>query len=297
MAAFLLLLLPALAIASIDVEVTGKYDGDQSALKVYHSGSQADVISNEERNTFNLGDSKLKDAVRAYFGKKPDDAYLRSPTPFGDLYSTNDWSQVIRTLVPKASRILKITTQPQIVKQQVFENNNTKPELFNMGMQQDVREYVSSSWNQPQELNINQDISYGFDIKSLKRNGKSSFEYTSKYGQNYKKSRTVKVGATSSMNVLLQPGQAALATLEATRGTITVEIDYEANLSGAVAVNYDETYKGHNFWALDVKGVMEKGNLSNKMRSKEVIEIDFYATPKVAVFDRANGEKMMEVKY
>lgn len=297
MAAFLLLLLPALAIASIDVEFTGQYDGDKSSMKVYYSGSQADVISNEERKTFNLDDAKLKEAVRAYFGKKPDGAYLHSPTPFGDLYSTYNWNQVIRTLVPKSARILKITSEPQIVMQQLFENNSSKPELFNMGIHQDVQETVSSSWSQPQELNIDQDISYGFDIKPLNRDGKTSFAYTSKYGQDYKKSRTVKVGATSSMNLLLQAGQAAMATLEATRGTMTVEIEYEANLSGVVAVNYDETYKGHKFWALDVRGVMEKGNLSNKMKSKEVIEINFYVTSKVAVFDRVYGEKMMEVAY
>lgn len=297
MAALLLLLLPALAIASIDVEVTGSYDGHKPSLKVYYSGNQADVISNEERNSFNLGDATLNDAVRAYFGKKPDSAYVRSPTPWGDLYSTYDWSQVIRTLVPKSARILKITSEPQIVMQKVFENNSSKPELFNVGIYHDVEETVSSSWSQPQELNINEDISYAFDIQSSKGKGKTSFAYTSKYGQNYMKSRTVKVGATSSMNLLLQAGQAAMATLEATRGTIILEIEYEANLSGAVAVNYDETYKGHNFWALDVRGVMEKGNLANKMRSKEVIQIDFYVASKVAVFDKTYGEKIMEVTY
>ncbi|XP_026324554.1 uncharacterized protein LOC113233615 [Hyposmocoma kahamanoa] len=297
MVAFLLLLLPALAIASIDIEITGQYDGDQPSLKVYYSGSQADVISNEERKVFKLGDEELKNAVRNYFGKMPDSAYLRSPTPWGDLYSTYDWSQVIRTLVPKSARILKITSEPQIVMQQVFENNGSKPELFNMGIYQDVQETVSSSSSHPQELNIGQDISYGFEIKPLNHNGKTPFSYTSKYGLNYKKSRTVRVGATSSMNLLLQAGQAAMATLEATRVTITLEIEYEANLSGVVAVNYDETYKGHNFWGLDVRGVMEKGNLNNKVRSKEVIEINYYVTSKVSVFDRAYGEKMMEVTY
>lgn len=296
MAAFLLLLLPALAIARIDVEVTGKYDGDQPSMKVYYSGSQADVISNEERKAFNLGDAKLKEAVKAYFGKKPDTAYVRSPTPFGDLYSTYDWSQVIRTLVPKSARILKITSEPQIVMQQMFENNSSKPKLFNMGIQQDVQETVSSSMSQPQGLNINEDISYELDIQSSKRNGKA-LAYTSKYGQNYKKSRSVKVGPTSPMNLLLKAGQAAIATLEATQGTVTVEIEYEANLSGTVAVNYDETYKGHNYWALDVREVMEKGNLMNKMRSKEVIEINFYVNPKVSVYDRDHQEKIMEVTY
>lgn len=297
MAAFLLLLLPALAIASIDVEVTGQYDGkDESSMKVYYSGSQSDIISNEERRTFNVGDQNIKDAVEAYFGKRPDDAYLRGPTPYGDLYSTNDWNQVVRTLVPKSARILKTMSEPQILRRKIFENSNSQPGLFDVGIHQDVEETVSSSWSQSHPMNISQDIAYSFDL-AFKLNRQSAFAYTAKYGQNYKKSRTVTVGAPSSINLYLQPGQSAVATLEATKATMLVEIEYEANLSGDVAVNYAKTYKGKNFWALNLRRVMEKGDLSNKMMSKEVIEINFYTPSKVYVDDKAYGQRMMEVLY
>ena len=39
------------------------------------------MITDEERTTFQLSDKQLKEDVEKYFGKKPDDAYLHSPTP------------------------------------------------------------------------------------------------------------------------------------------------------------------------------------------------------------------------
>lgn len=286
-AKFLFLILPALVVARIEIELSGKFDPKNPNLQVDFSGNQVGVITDAERNSFKLNDGSLKDAVRAYFGKRPNDAYLRSPTPWGDLYQSYGWDQVVRTLVPRSAKILSISSQPQIVMQQIFENNSTKEATFNVGISQQVENSVSSAWSKGGELSVGQEISYGFNIEGLTGGSTTTFSYTSSWGKNMEKSETVTVGSSSAMEILIQPGQAVVAQLQANRGSIKMEVEYVASLSGATAVNYSPTYKGHHFWALDVRGVMSSGGLSNQMVSREVIEVGFYADSKVIVHDRS----------
>ncbi|XP_059047962.1 spherulin-2A-like [Achroia grisella] len=298
MAAYLLLLLPGLALASIDVQVSGKFNADDpSSMKVYTSGNQVGIITDTERNTFGLNDNSLKNAVDAYFGKRPDDAYLRSPTPWGDLYKTYGWDQVTRTLVPRNGKILGISSKPTIVMEQVFENNSSKPAVFNVGISQTVENTVTSSWSKGGDLSIGQEINYGFDIEVANGGGTTSLSYTSSWGENTEKSESITVGASSAMEITLQPGQAVIAQLQATRGSIQVEVEYDASLAGQSAVNYADTYKGHHFWALGIRSVMSSGGLSNSKVSKEVINIGFYSNSKVVVHDKTLGNKIMEVSF
>ncbi|XP_063630712.1 spherulin-2A-like [Cydia splendana] len=294
---YLLLVLPALVHARINVEVSGKFENENSDMKVHYSGSQMDIISDQERDSFSLGDNNLKNAVNAYFGRRPNDAFLKSPTPWGDLYRTYNWNQVARTLVPKSGKVLKITSQPLIVMQQVFENNSTKPATFNVGISHSVENRVSSHWAKSAELSVEQEISYGIDIEVANLGGSTTFSYTSAWGIGAEKSEAVTIGATSSMEVLLQPGQSVTTELHATKGTIQIEMEYLASLSGAVAVNYDDVYRGHHYWALPVQTVMSHGGLKNEIMSREIIEIGFYSQSKVVVRDRKNSTKLMEVDF
>ncbi|CAG9790149.1 unnamed protein product [Diatraea saccharalis] len=296
-ARFLILLLPALAVAKINVELSGKFDTEKPNMQVYLSGNDVGIISQNEQNAFGLNVDRLKDAVRSYFGERPDDVYVRSPTPWGDLYKTYDWTQVTRTLIPKRAKILSIESQPLIVMEQVFENNSSKPATFNVGITQQVQNTVSSTWSKEASLSVSQDISYGFDIEILNGGGSTSFTYSNSWGENTEKSETVTVGASNDMEILLQPKQAVVAQLHANKGFIKIEVEYEASLSGATVVNYDKTYQGHHFWALDIEAVMLTGRISNTIVSKEVINIAFFSQSKVTVQDRNYNTKLMEVTF
>ncbi|MGB5771350.1 MAG: hypothetical protein WBM32_16005, partial [Crocosphaera sp.] len=107
---------------------------DKSTSSVNVSGREQHIITDEERTTFKIGDKALKDAVNAHFGKSPNDAYLRSPTPWGDLYKTYSWPQVQTLLVAQSAEILEITSQPVIVKTQEFENNSDHEATFNVAI-------------------------------------------------------------------------------------------------------------------------------------------------------------------
>ncbi|CAH0403638.1 unnamed protein product [Chilo suppressalis] len=294
---FIVLLLPALAVARINVELSGKFDAQNPNMQVYLSGNDVGIITDTERETFNVRDGSLKDAVRANFGKRPDDAYLRSPTPWGDLYQSYGWSQVTRTLIPKKATILGIVSQPTIVMQQIFENNSSKPATFNVGISQEVANTVSSSWSKGGSLSIGQEINYSFDIEVASGGGSTSIDYTNSWGESTEKSETVTVGASTAMDILLQPGQSVMAQLHATKGTIKIEVEYEASLSGDTAINYSSPYQGHHFWALDVGAVMSSGGISNRLVSRETIEIGFYSQSSVSVQDRNYATQMMMVKF
>jgi hypothetical protein len=290
---YVFLLLPALALAGIEVQLSGVFDEKNPNMNVYLSGSQVSVISDTERNTFRLNDGQLKDAVDRYFGKRPNDAYLRSPTPFNDLYQTYGWDQVTRTLRPRKANVLGIDSQPMIVMQQVFENNSTKPATFNVGISQEVANTVSNSWNTGGSLTVGQEINYGFDIKVAEGGGTTSLSYTNSWGKSVEKSQTITVGSSSAMEMVLQPGQAVIAQLLATKGTIKIQVEYEASLSGITAVNYNPIYQGHHFWGLNIGGVMSSGGVSNSVVSREVIEVGFYSQSKVIVKDRSLGKKIL----
>ena len=71
---------------TMNIEIHAGKDKASSSVKV--TGTVQHVITDEERQSFKLEDAQLKDAVKKYFGKRPNDAFLHSPTPWDDLYKT-----------------------------------------------------------------------------------------------------------------------------------------------------------------------------------------------------------------
>ncbi|XP_050680402.1 spherulin-2A-like [Leptidea sinapis] len=289
-----LLVLPALALANIEIDLSGTIDKNP---KLDFSGQEVDIISDSERQLFQLSDSNLKQGVSAYFGGSPDDVYLKSPTPWGDLFKSYGWHQVARTLAPKSGKILSVSSQPQIVLKQYFENNSSKPAMFNVGISQAVQNTMKSSWSKSDGYTIGSEINYGFDIEFAKVGGKTSFNFTSAWGSTKEKSETVTVGSTSQMQVLLQPGQSVVAELQATRGALKVQMEYEATLSGALATNYNTPHKGHHFWGLDVNSVMSHAGLERTKMSTQYIEVAFFSNSQVIVYDKKSKLRIMKVDF
>ncbi|XP_059047956.1 spherulin-2A-like [Achroia grisella] len=285
MASKFLALLFVLPVIYAKIEVNVVASDNEAERLVELSGSNVDIISDTERNTFQLSDNNLKNAVRSYFGKRPDDAYVKSPTPWGDLYQTYGWPQVARSLAPQRAKVLQVTSNPSIVLTQHFENNSTTSATFKAQIKQEVQNTVTSTWEKGGELTVGQEIEYGFDIKVVSVGGKTSFSYTSKWGESVSKSETVTVGSESGVEITLEPGQRVVAELFATRGTMQIQVDYEGTLSGSTAVNYADTYKGHHFWALDINAVMRADNLNTSAQSREVINLGYYSSSKVVIRD------------
>ncbi|CAH0598768.1 unnamed protein product [Chrysodeixis includens] len=288
MKTFAFLLLPALVFAKIEVDITAS--DDEAQRQVHVSGSNVDIISDLEIDTFQLSDANLKSAVRSYFGSQPDDVFVKSPTPWGDLYITNGWKQVNRVLKPVKASILSVVSKPKLVMTHEFNNTSSQNATFEARMRQEVENTIASSWERRGEIAASNYIKYGLDMKAMSVAGQATISYVSQWGANVMKSQTVSVGSETAITVNLEPNQKVTAQLYATRVSMTVQIDYEASLLGSVAVNFADGYKGHHFWSFDINKVLTAGGIVPSVPSSEVIDIGFYAESKVVIVDALTNE-------
>ena len=268
--------------------VAGK---DKASSHVNVEGKVMHTITEEERSTFRLSDSQLKDAVNKSFGKRPNDAYLCSPTPWGDLYKTYNWEQT-NTVVTASAEILDITSKPVALKTETFENNSSHDANFQVSVTDTVSDTVSSSWNTGGSLLIGQKIKYMVGFLGTGAESESSISSTRSWGEGGSTSKIVTVGSSASVSVTLKPQQAVVATLTASRGVMKVRIRYNAHLTGTTAINYNPTYQGHHFWSLNLGSVMSAGDIPNSVQSTEDIEVGYYSNGKVELKDKETGGMM-----
>lgn len=277
----------------IDVSITA---GDKEESRATASGSEQHVITDDERTTFRIGDKQLKDAVAAYFGKSPNDAYLHSPTPWGDLYKTYNWPQVQCVLVAESAEILGIDSNPVIVKTQQFVNNSSKTGTFNVAISESVQNTVTSNWSTGGTLSFTNKINVSMKFLGIGASGELSYGYSQSWGIGGTKSVSVTVGSTTGVQVELGPGESVTAELSASRGSMKVRVRYNAYLIGSTAVNYNPTYKGHHFWALPINDVMSAGGIPNSNKSTEDMEIGYFSNSRIELKDN-KGDVKASYKY
>jgi hypothetical protein len=273
----------------IDIDIrAGLTTGTSNASA---SGSEQHIITDTEVSSFKISDGALKDAVGKYFGKNPNDAYLHSDTPWGDLYKTYGWPQVQTVLVVQSATITGITSEPVIVAQQSFKNTSSVKGTFNVGISQTVTDTATSSWTKTDTVTVGQKFTYKISFLGSGGGGETSLTYSHSWGETTTESKAITVGTTSGVSVALDPGQAVNAVLTASRGVMKVRLVYRASLIGDAAINYNPTYKDHHFWALDIGGVMNAGGIVNSQTFTEDIEIGFYANSQVELRDPTTNEK------
>jgi hypothetical protein len=258
---------------------------DASSSSVTATGSVQHVITDAERTAFKIQDSALKNAVKAYYGKSPNDAYVCSPTPWNDLYTTYGWPQVQSLLVVQSAKVLGVTSTPTVVATQTFKNSSSEAATFNCGMTQEVSVTNESSWSNTQSVGIQQSISYGVSFLGTGASGESSLSYTQTWEQGGSQSQSMTLGTSAGVEIELGPGKSVEAQLTASKGTLTVQIVYQLTLSGNVALNYNPTYKGHHFWTFDVNSVLAAGGIPITITTTETIEIGYYANSQIVLTD------------
>ncbi|HEU0129577.1 MAG TPA: hypothetical protein VFQ85_01120 [Mycobacteriales bacterium] len=269
--------------------VAGK---DPNTSSVSASGSEQHVITDAERDAFGLGDAALKLAVGKYFGAGPNDAFLRSPTPWNDLYATYGWPQVQTVLVVQSATVLDVALQPTVIATNTFRNTSTHTGTFNCGVTQQVANTTQSTWSKTDSITVSQKVSYKIGFLGTGAGGETSLAYQHTWGEGGSESETVTVGSASGVSVSLAPGQAVEAVLSASRGTMHVQLVYSAYLIGDTAVNYNPTFKDHHFWALDIGGVMGAGGIPNARTYTETIEIGYFADSSIDLRDPQTNQTM-----
>jgi hypothetical protein len=263
----------------IDININAGADAATSSVSA--SGSVQHIITDNERKTFGIEDKGLKSAVEKYFGKKPNDAYLHSPTPWDDLYKSYGWPQVQTILVVQSSTVTEITSEPVIIATKTFKNNSTKKATFDASISDQVTNTTESNWSETDTIDVGQTISYGVSFLGAGGGGETSMNYSHSWGQGGSESKSIMVGTDSGVSVELEPGESVEAVLTASRGVMKVRIVYKAYLTGSTAVNYNPTYKDHHFWGLNIGSVMSAAGLLINRQYTEDIEIGYYSNSNI----------------
>jgi hypothetical protein len=273
----------------IDISIKAGLTKETSSVGVV--GSVQHVITDTEVKTFGIQDKALKNAIGKDFGKNPNAAYLRSPTPGQDLYKTYDWPQVETVLLVESATITGITSEPVIVATQVFSNTSRdKKGTFNVSISDLVANTATSTWSTTNTITVEQKFTYKVEFMGLGAGGETSMSYSQEWGEIKTETLTVTVGTTSGVTMELNPGQSVEAILSASRGKMKIRIVYKAYLIGDSAVHYDPPYKGHYFWALDIGEVMRSGGIPNLKTFTQDIEIGFYSKSKIEIKDLPSGQ-------
>ncbi|HWI66678.1 MAG TPA: hypothetical protein VNT75_33105 [Symbiobacteriaceae bacterium] len=263
------------------ISISVRAGSDTSTSSVSASGSVQHIITDNERSTFGIKDADLKKAVEKYFGKKPNDAYLHSPTPWDDLYKTYGWPEVQVVLTVKSATITGITSEPVIVATKNFANNSSKAATFDAAISDSVNNTTEHNWSQTNTIDVSQSFSYEISFLGSGGGGETSMSYSHSWGEGGSESQSVTVGSTSGVSVTLDPGESVTAELTASRGVMKVRIVYQAHLTGNTAVNYNPTYKDHHFWTFGINSVMNAANLSITREYTEDIEIGYYSDAQI----------------
>src|SRR6218665_3455627 len=251
-----------------------------------------DIIADSERASFGIGgDADLKRAVGKYFGKDPNYAYLKSPTPpFGDLYKKNGISQVQRVLKPIKAEILGIKTKPTIVSANTLTNTSNKTATFTANISEQVTDSVSTEWSFSSRLYVEQMISYKLGFLGTEFGGETRFGLELGFGVSKTWTKEVSTGMETGVNVELKPGESAIVELSASRGTMLVRVTYEAYLIGNTIVHYNQKYKDHNTWRISIGAVLGG---SKKVQIVEDIEVGYYSKATARVRNAHTNEDMM----
>lgn len=278
------------ASTNMNIHIVAGSDKESSSVNV--TGTIEHVITDQETTTFQLGDASLKDAVKSYFDKAPNDAYLHSPTPWNDLYKRYNWPETTTIITPIQSEILSITAEPVIVKTQTFSNNSDQKATFNVSVTDQVSNTVASSWSTGGSFTVGQKFTYGVSFLGSGGGGETSLSYTQSWGEGGQNQKTVTVGSSSGISVELDPGEGVIARLSADRGVMKVRICYRARLSGNTAINYNPTYKDHHFWSLGINGVMSAAEKVTYYDTVEDISVGYYSRSTVELVNARSGVVM-----
>lgn len=260
-------------------------DIDAEKMTVKASGTDTHIITDGEKKSFGITDQPLKQAIKNYFGKAPNDAYLHSKTPWGDLYASYHWPQVQTTVKAIRATMTHTAAEPQILTTGEVVNSTDRNGTVRVDLKQTVSNTQTHTWSHSDAITLSQNVSY--NIGAAK--GTSGISYTHQWGESKTNSQTVTVESDLGVTLELKPGDDFITELIATKSTLEVTVHYLASLSGDTAVNYNPTYKDHHFHAFAITNVMAKANLPSTKEITETITICNYSNAKIQLKEKKTG--------
>lgn len=273
-----------------DVAINAGFTRDFSSVEA--SGSIQHIITNPEAETFGINGNNLKNAYNKFFGKTPDNAFLRSPALCTlinckeDLYqkfANLGWEEVSTVLNVVSSSIVEFDSKPITLQKKTSVNNSNKNSTFNVGISTSVENTASSQWSNTDTISVSQAIKYGIEFLGTGGGGTTTLAYTHEWGKGGSESKTTTVGSTHGATIELGPGETAVVELKASQGFMKVQVVYEASLRGCAVAEYRSRYRGHHHYCYPINEILSAARVSNSKKFTETINIAYYGDSTVTV--------------
>ncbi|MBM7114901.1 hypothetical protein [Archangium primigenium] len=256
------------------------------------TGSETHVINDLEIGTFNLW--AIRTWIGNYSGRVPEDAFLRGPTPWNNLYAVYGWPEVQTIVGAYSVQVLGTTTQPVALVNRDFDNrNNSIPATYSTQLTTQVNTTSTSTWNSTNTVTVGQSLKYGFTIFGTGVEGTTTFSYARNWGEGGSKSTSTTVGTTDTISVTVPAYQMRRATLSATKGTMRIRVKYRARLSGCAATNYYPKLNGHHFYCYDATNMLATSGQPTIKEMTEDMEIGYYSNATLSVYDTQGVRQSM----
>ncbi len=267
------------------IEISIKPGLDKESSSVTAVGSVRHIITKKEMKNFGVERDQLKKSVGNFFGQAPKDVFLYSPTPWGDLFRKFGGDETSTVLKVKDAKVIDITSKPVVISSQTFKNDSSSHATFDCAIKDSVSETVESSWSSSNKIEASQAINYTVGFPGGDAGGETKIAYSHSWGEETSHSKQIEVGRSSGVHVNLEPGQAVEAIINASRGSMKVEIVYEAKLSGSFWTNYPNKWKKHHFWRFNIDQVFNTNKIPNSIIVTENILVGFYANSTIDLKD------------
>jgi len=233
---------------------------DPRTTTIVARGKLQHLITDQERASFGLEDGALKDAIARYFGKAPNDAFLRSPIPWSDLYRTYDWTPVSTVLMASSAQLLSLTSRNSSRKRGTVTNS------------------FETSWDLPTSVELSRSVEYSLELPDLKSvGGSTAWRFEMGFGAGGSQSRSISIDSYQGVSADVDPGEWVPERPAVNRGVLRARIVYDVYLTGLAAIHYDPTYKGHQRWALPIEAVMQAGGIQNHRQITQDITVEYHS--------------------
>ena len=260
--------LPAMSLGAqgISVKLQVHDDLDQSVVQAI--GSSSHIITDQERKDFKLSSDEIKlmvlwrNMLNGGVPRSPNDVFVKSPTPWNDLYSTYNWDQVKVVWTPISAEIINSESVPFVVDVETLSNDASNDQTITVkgSLTQELSNGIEWNWESSSgsaaTVSAEVELEIGFLGKGAKAKAGGSTTITSDFSKGGRETLSKSIASTTSMQQNLAPGKSVEFVMTASQGNLQARVVYEQKLTGFVAVNYNPTYKGHHFYAIPINSLL-----------------------------------------
>ncbi|XP_021952962.1 spherulin-2A [Folsomia candida] len=277
------LFLLAFCLASFTSPCLGNFDAVISPTSSTISGHHKLVITPELRRQFGISkESDLKTGVRKHFGKSPDYAFVQSPTPWNDLYSTYHWHQVTSRMTAQLGSSFHERETTSVIASNDYTNESELNVTIKETLSHTIYDSVETTWSGEVGLAA----SFDFSVNVFFVKGSASLDLTTKFGYAKTETKSSTMGSGTEVELTLRPKSSVTVEIVSKIGEGVATMRYKAMLEGSVATKYNRKYKNHHYWSIAVTRVLRALGKPNTKIITQTIKSSVYFTKSIVIRDR-----------